>query len=246
VSEQVYGPGGEERRLGGVENCLGEAQQVGHVGEKSGMAACAFEQEGVFILHLALDSPLAEELIFLGGRDLGPEVWRRAVARGGHFERCEDLAAHPRGQLLASDGFDGFAEEDESRIGVFGAGTGLGLDGQLQAGAQDGIWGRCGVEERDVAGKAGTVRQQVAKGNFSCVLGRVAADYEAGEQFAERHFQVKQAALIEQHGCRCCGDYFGQAGYVVEGGWSDWRRLRFVGEMPKGIQKQDLAVHLTI
>src|SRR5882762_8862588 len=58
--------------------------------------------------------------------------------------------------------------------------------------------------------------EQMADGDLACVLGGIAADHEAGKEFAEWRFKIEQAALVEQHGGGGSGDNLGEAGDIEE------------------------------
>ena len=51
------------------ENFAGKTQQILHVGKHAGVAGCAAEHGGVFILDLALNAAAAEGCVLLGGRN---------------------------------------------------------------------------------------------------------------------------------------------------------------------------------
>ncbi len=127
--------GGEEvdrcgvEDVGGGDEFLGEAEEVGDVGEEASVATCALENEGVLVLDLTLEDALAEELVDFGGWDVGALVWGGAVAAGGHAEREEELSGYPGGEVLVGDGFESLGEEDEAVIGVLGVCAGGRFEG---------------------------------------------------------------------------------------------------------------------
>jgi hypothetical protein len=199
-----------------IEYGNGEAEEVGDVGKESGMTACTVEQKCVLVLNLALNAPLTEELVLFGRRDLGTEMRRGTVAGRGHSEREEDFTARPGCEFFAKDGFERLAEQNEAGIGIFGAGSGFRLDGQLQAAAQHRVGRGRSVKEGDISGKSGVMGEEMANGHPPRVLGRVAANDKAGKQLSEGCIEVEQSTLMKEHGRGGRGDDLGKASHVVE------------------------------
>ena len=144
---------GREKRVAvWFENGEREAEKVGNIGEETGVTSCSVEQKGMFILNFTLDASLAEEFVLFCWRNLGPEMRVGAIPGSCHSKREKDFAADPGRQLFAKDGFESFAQQDESGVGVFGAGSRFGFYWQLEAASEDSVGGICGVKERNIAG----------------------------------------------------------------------------------------------
>ena len=73
----------------------------------------------------------------------------------------------------------------------------------------------------DVAGQAGTVREQHAEGDALFAAAGLHADDKAGEDVAEAGVEVETAARVEEHGSGGGGDDFGEAGEIEDGGGLD-------------------------
>ena len=203
----------------------------------------AFEDEGVFVLDFALNAAVAEGCVFLGGRNGKALGGRGAKKAGVHAEGRQDFAPHPGREVFAGEDLESLAEENEAGVGVFGAGSGLGFDGQGEARAIEGGGSGGCAEEFDVTGKAGVVREQVAQGDLASVfLGR-SADDEAGEQFAEGCVEVELATLIEEHGCGGCGDDLGEAGNVEDGVGLNEGRVGVVGKAAESALEDNLVLN---
>jgi len=238
---------GEERRFagrlrgrsGGKDLC-GEAKQIGDVGEEAGVSCCTFKDVGVLVLHLALDDAMAEGGVLLSGRNVRASGRRGTEACGIEVEGLKDLIVDPGGEVFAHQHFKGFAEQDETGVGVLGALAGFSLKGQFEAGAEE--RGGCGViaEELNVTGKAGVVREQVTEGDATRLRAGRATDDEGGKQFAKRQIEIEQSALVEEHGGGRGGDDLGEAGDVKDSIGSDGGRVVVVGEAPKRIVENDI------
>ena len=224
-----------------VEDFGGETKQVGHIGEEPGVPGHAIQEPGIFVLHFSLNTAVAEGGVLFCGRDGWPDLRRRAEAGGSHAEGFVDFAVCPGLQGVTGADFEGFAEQDETGIGVFGAGSWLGFERNLQAGLHEFERRGKGAEELDVAGKAGAVGQQMAELDTVCGVGGGAADNEAGEHLAEERVEVKETALVELHGHGGSGDDFADAGQIEDGfrGYSGRRLL--IGEAAACVAEFDFT-----
>ncbi len=236
VGEEGNGWGMEQWDIFRMQDGAGEADKVGDSREESGVTGCSVEQERVLILNLALEGTKAESMVLFRGRDghsLGEE---RAKSRRGHGEWGEEVARGPGSERLSEQTFKRLAEEDEAVVGVLGAGTWFGFDGQLEGGAKQ-LEGRGGMAKQgDIAGQAGAVGEKMTKGDLArpaalrgVVAGR-APDDKTGQQVAESCFEIEPALLVEEHGDGGGGDDLGEAGDVIEGFCEDGWRAVVVGE----------------
>src|ERR1017187_1748390 len=123
------------------KNLTCKAQQVGHIGEKSGVTSSAFQHTGVFVLHFALNPAVAKRCVLFRSRNQKSSVSRRAEACSDQPKWLEDFATDPDCKVLARQDLKCLAEQNETRIGVFGASPGFGFERQLQARAKE--CGRC-------------------------------------------------------------------------------------------------------
>ena len=202
--------------MAGVEDGLREVEEVWNVGEEAGVACGAVKDGGVFILDFALDNAMTEPYVLLGGRNSGALGREWAEARCGHGERGKDFPVCPLGEGFVYEDFEGFAEEDKSGIGVFGACAGRNFDAEFETSTKQGK--RCEVllEQANVSGQTGGVREEMMDADVTRECAWLTANDKAREEFAEGHLEIEETALVEEHG-RGGGDgYFGDAGDVVD------------------------------
>ena len=170
------------------------------------------------------------------GRDRGPRLPGRTKARGFEGERRKDFAGAESIERFAAENLDDFPEQDEAKVGVFGARAGFRFEGQLQSGAQQGGRRRMLAEQGRVSGQARSVRKQHAQRDVLLAAARLHADDEARQDVPEALVEVEQAAIDEEHGGGCGGNHFGEAGEIENRLRLDGRGAAFVGEASNGIE----------
>ena len=120
-----------------LQNLAGKPQQVGNTRKQPCMAASSLQQPGIFILHLALDQPMAQSQVSSSvGGIRARAAGRRAKSGRAHPQRLIHLPPHPCGKVLAVQHIQRLAQQDEPGVGVLRARSRLRLQRQLQASAQ--------------------------------------------------------------------------------------------------------------
>jgi hypothetical protein len=82
--------------------------------------------------------------------------------------------------------------------------------------------------------------QKMLQCDGACRISGCAPDHKAGQQFAQRRFEVELPALDEEHGC-CCGRYnLCQTRHVIHGLGGNGGRGLFIGEPPQSPLEHDV------
>ena len=107
-----------------AEKAFRVKQRIESIGEKTGMAAYASQNEAILILNLSLDHTVAEGCIVLGRRNRRSPISRRSKAGAGHGQGSKNLPRAEALQFFSGDDFKRAAQQDKSRIGVLRVASG--------------------------------------------------------------------------------------------------------------------------
>ena len=218
-----------------AQHGMGEASHVFSGGKKSGMWGNSAENEGILILHFALDDPTPKSawtdksvrptgICFVGG---GWNLWTEfpggIECRARHRQRSKNFSLAEGVECFASQAFERNAEDNESDVAVFGASVRISVERNRKGGAQEFVAGVSAKKQLFVRRQAGRVRQQHAKRDFvASGIGRSIGE-KLWQGAGDRRFQIEQAAFIEDHCHRRGGENFGQRRKIEKGGRGDCR-----------------------
>lgn len=222
AGEEGDGLGAEDGTC--AEHGLGKSCDIFGGGEQAGVSSDTAEDESIFVLDFALDDAMAERAIVDGGRNFRAHLGGRVERRAGHGERAENFALAEGVEGFLCDASEGFAEDDESDVAVFGLGSGIGGEWHSDGGAEQIIVG-LGFEEKFLVGrKSGGVSEKLAEGDVAATGIEVAAGVceKFGDGSGYGGVEFEKAALVEDGGHRSRGDDLGDRGQVEEGGGGDF------------------------
>src|SRR6185437_996981 len=114
-----------QQRCSAPEHALGKESDVGGCGKQPGMASYSSHHPGVFIVDFTLDDAMTENLIVLSRRNLFSLIRAWIEGHGLQAEWCKDLLTAKGVQSGFCDPFQGFAQQDESDVAIFGMRAGI-------------------------------------------------------------------------------------------------------------------------
>src|SRR5215813_8180014 len=97
-----------------------------------GMAGYAAHDEGVFIVDLSLDQTMAKRAVVFGGWNQKLPIQWRVKGQAWQVEPGKDLTPAEVIEGFVRDALQGFPQQDEANIAVFGTGSGVGGEWNCQ------------------------------------------------------------------------------------------------------------------
>ena len=153
-----------------------------------------------------------------------------------HAERAEDFALAEDVEGFVGETFESNAENDEANVAVFGARAGSGRERDVKGRLQKVFAGLGAQEKLFVGGQAGAMRQQHAQRDFAprvVTIGELAG--ELRDDRGDGGFEIKQAALVENHRHGGRGHNLGERGEIEDACGGDFGRSRIIGETAEGL-----------
>ena len=220
-----------------IEQHLGQRGQIFGGGEKPGMGGNSVEEEGVLIVHIAVNQAAVHAAADLGGGDAREQAFRRIIHGVGHLHRPVD---HLLGELvdaLAGDGLQDLPDHNQAEVGVDHRIARRIIQRQLVDVIQ---------RPRLVFGLVPQIRPPVHPGGVGEEMAHgdalLGPAVEFGQIVLHRDVEREFALLPELHRHGSGGRHFGDRGKVVDGFGIDGRRVRRIGLMPDAPAGQQLPV----
>lgn len=211
---------------------MSEAGDIFGGGEKARVSGDSAEGKGILILDFALNDAMTEGVVVLCGRDLDTALGGRIECRTSHGQGAEDFALTECVEGFAGEALEGGAKDDESDVTVFATRTGIGGERRGKRRVEESIVGGGAQVQLFIRRQAGRVGQQHVDCDFMPAGVSFFAGGELWNDGGYGSFEIKQAALVENHGHGRGSHDFCDGGEIEKRGARDWKlpASRKIGE----------------
>ncbi len=217
-------------------------QGIESIGEKTGVAAYASQNEAILILNLSLDHPVAEGCILLGRGDSQSPISRRSKAGAAHPQWSKNFPRAEALQFLSGDDFKRAAQQNESRIGILRMASGRRFQRKPEARIEQFLTASCPFKKPDVARQTGRVGEEHTQRHRAPLAARRFSLGKPWKQLRQRLIEGQRPILMQKHSHGGGRDHLGDAGQVVDSRCRHRRRCLIVGESADTIERQNLAL----